>query len=790
MLLKQRGFTAAAVVTLALGIGANAAMFSAVNAVVLRPLSYSEPERLVLIRDVQGEDETPNSYPEFMDWREQSSVLESVGAYFNTSYNLTGGGDAEQVFAGRASSNLFPMLGLTPVIGRSFLPEEEVRNGPQVAMISYALWQRRFGGSESALGSTLTLDGRAFSIVGVLPPHFRAVRPEDEQSNQPREIWLPLRLDETRAPRGFHFLAVIGRLRPGVTLDDARRDMQVTAEQLKQARSTAHGIQAYGLQETIVRDSRKGLLLLLAAVGLVLLIGCANVANLLLARATARQKEIAIRQAVGASRARLVRQLLTESMVLALVGGGLGVLVAVWLMSLLADSARDQLPRIQAIGLDARVLAFTAAVSLLTGLLFGLWPAIRAMKSSTFEVLKEGGRSAAASFGRDRARSFLVVSEVALSLVVLIAAGLVVNSFVRLLLVPKGFDPHGVLTFEINPSSLKYPEGRQLAQFYEQVLERIARQPGVDSCGAVTELPLGGGKTYGGTGIEGRTYPQGEEPVADKRVASEGYFETMRIPLVAGRYFEPRDGENALKVAIVNEEFARRYFPGENAIGKRIDFMWETTGLQEIVGIVGNVRHDGLETPPDPEVYVPYRQRAPGAWSVAVRTSGDPFAVAGAIREQVRAVDPDEPVSSLRSMDDVVSSSVSARRLSLFLYGGLAGLALILSVVGIYGVMSYSVAQRAHEIGIRMALGARRADVLRLITGQALKLTLAGTGIGVAGALIFTRWLESQLFEVKPADAVTFSVIALMLIGVALIASYIPARRASRADPMMALREE
>ncbi|MEK6321123.1 MAG: ABC transporter permease [Acidobacteriota bacterium] len=791
ILLKKRGFATVALITLALGIGANTAIFSAVNAVLLRPLPYFHPEQIVLMRDKQPpDDETPTDYPEFVDWKQQNGVFQEVAAYFNTAYTMTGRGEPEQLFGCRVSSNLFPTLGVTPVLGRNISLEEERPGSQLVALISYGLWQRRFGADPAVLGTTMTLDARAYTIVGVLPQSFRSVRPIDASAGDLREVWAPLRLDASRAPRGLHFLSVIGRLRDGVGLDQARREMSILAERLKQERSINHDVQLHGLKDSIVKDSRSGLLLLLAAVGFVLLIGCANVANLLLARASARQKEIAIRLAIGASRRRLIRQLLTESILLALIGGGLGLLVSLWLMNLIADLARSKLPRIEEIDTDWRVLLFTLAVSLGTGILFGLWPALRAVKMGTYEILKEGGAVAGAAHGRDRARGFLVISEMALSLVLLIAAGLMISSFVRLLQVPKGFDPGNIVTFGLSLSGTRYAEPAMRARVFDQVLERMSSLPGIEAAGAVNDLPLAGGGTNGGFSIEGQVYPPDSLPVADKRIASEGYFEAMRIPLIKGRFFAARDIAGAPQVAIVNEAFVRRFLADEEPIGKRIDFRWDTTGLQEIVGVVRDIRHEALGTPPVAEIYVPFRQATPGSMSVALRTPVDPFAVAGAVREQIYAVDKEQAIGSLRSMDQLVSESVSPQRLSILLYGGLAGLALVLAAVGIYGVISYSVTERRHEIGIRLALGAKPSDVLKLVVGQGMRLALIGVGIGLAAAFAVTRVMASLLFEVGPTDPATFIIVPVLLAGVALGACFLPARRATKVDPMAALRGE
>jgi putative ABC transport system permease protein len=789
MMRKTPGFTVVALLTLALAIGLNTAVFSIVNAVLLRPLAYAQPERLVLLRDEQGAgEETPPSYPEFLDWRDQSTVLETAAAYFNVSYTLAGAGEPEQLWGQRVSSNLLTMLGVAPLVGRDFRPEEDHPNAPAVAMIGYSLWQRRFGGDPNVVGTEVMLSDRPHTVVGVLPPGFRFIQSGDMSAGEGREVWVPLRLDPTRFSRGFHFLKVLGRLREGVALEQAQQEMNLLAERLKQERSTNHGVHLFGFQAYMVREARAGLLLLLAAVALVLLIGCVNVANLLLARAAARQREIAVRLSVGASRGRLIRQLLTESFLLAFGGGGLGILMAFWLVGFLKGAARDQIPRIQEVNVDGAVLAFTLGVSVVTGVLFGLWPALHALKADPYRMLKEGSQQAGMS--RDRARSFLVISEVALSSVLLIAAGLVINSFVRLMHVPKGFDPARVLTFSLSPSRARYSEPRKQTQFFDQAMERLAVLPGVEAVGGVTDLPLEGSGTNGNFNIEGRGLAPDSLPIADKRIASENYFRAMGIRLTRGRFFADRDNLGAPQVAIVNEEFVRRFFPDEDPVGKRIDFMWETEGLQQIVGVVGDIRHESLDTPVAPEIYLPYRQRAPGGMSIVVRTGIDPASMIGAARQAIYGVDKEQAVSQVRAMEQVVAESVSSRRLSVILYGSFAGLALMLAVIGIYGVMSYTVSQRTHEIGLRVALGAGRRDLLKMVIGQGMKLAMIGAGAGLIAAVGLTRLMKSLLFDVSATDPLTFVAVTLLLASVALLACYVPARRAARVDPMVALRSE
>lgn len=786
LMLKQPGFTAVAIVALALGIGANTAIFSAVNAVLLQPLPFPEPERLVLVRDLQQTDETPASYPEYLDWRDQNQTFDDLAAAFSSSYSLTGQGEPEQLLGVRVSANLLPMLGVKPVIGRNFQPEEESRSGERVVILSYSLWQRRFGGDSGVLGQNVTLGGQGFTVIGVLPAGVRGVLPGVDQPEQSRDVWMPLRL--AAPPRGLHFMTVIGRLRPDLTLAQARAEVEEIAERLRQTQTTEHGVRLVPLTQFVVGDTRPVLLILLGAVGLVLLIACANVANLMLARAASRRKEIAVRLALGASRARLVRQMLTESVLLALVSGGLGVVLALWGADSLAVLASSWLPRAEEIKLDSTVLLFTLAVSLLTAILFGLAPALRASSAQLSEVLKEGGQRA--GHGRDRVRGLLVVSEVALSLVLLIGAGLLIRSFVTLLNVDKGFDPRQVLALDINLPQSRYAEPPQQALFFQQLLERIVALPGVAGAAAVSDLPLGESSTNGDTQIEGKTFPPDSQPISEKLIVSAGYFRVMRIPLRAGRYFDERDATGNPQVALINDSFARTYLPGEDPIGKRIDFGWETTGWQEIVGVIGDIKHRGLDEAALPAVYVPQLQRPSLSMTVVVRTTPDPRSLSAAVRSQLFSLDKDQPISRVRVMEEVVSASVASRRLSMVLLAGFAVVALALAAVGLYGVMSYIVTQRTHEIGVRMALGARVGDVLGLVLRQGMSLVMLGVGIGLAGALALTRLMASLLYGVSATDFATFAVIALLLTTVALLACYLPARRATRVDPMIALRYE
>jgi putative ABC transport system permease protein len=790
-LLKHPGFTAIAVITLALGIGANTAIFSVVNAVLLRPLKYPDPEQLVLVTDTQPpSSETPADYAEYLDWRDQAQFFQHLAAYFNTTYTLTGQGDPQQLWGVRMSASTLPALGVNPILGRGFRQEEEVRSSERVALISYGFWQRQFAGDAKVVGQAITLDAKPYTVVGVLPSTLRALNPLDIQTGQERDVWLPLRLDTEIAPRGLHFLTVFARLRPGVSMAQASAAMAGVNAHLQQERSIDHGAKLMSLQQAIVPAKvRTSLLLLLGAVGFVLLIACGNVANLLLARSTSRQKEIAIRLALGASRTRLIRLLLTESLLLALLSGVAGLLLSVWGVSVFVTAARALVPRLEEVGLDLRVLLFTAGVSLLTGLLFGLAPALRASKSEMQESLKEGGRSGVGR-GQQRLRGSLVVVEVALSLVLLVGAGLLVKSFVHVLTTDRGFDAEQVLTANLTLSSVKYAEPQQQALFFQQFLESVKRVPGVEAAAIVNNAPLTGDGTNGGIKIEGRTDPPDQQPVAEKSIISPEFFSVMRTSLLRGRVFTEQDNMSAAPVAIINESLARRYFAGENPIGRRIDFNWDTKGTQEVVGIVRDIKQYGLDLPTAPTIYVPHSQRPDSGMTVVVRSSLDPASLVGAMRQQLLALDKEQPLAQVRTMQQVVAQSTAQRRVMVMVSALFGALALLLAALGLYGVMAYTVTLRTREIGVRMALGAQRSDILRLVISNGMALALIGIAVGLAGAFALTRLMVSLLFHVTPTDARTFAAVPALLIVVALLACCIPARRATKVNPLVALRYE
>jgi putative ABC transport system permease protein len=813
MLLKKPGFTFVAVLALALGIGANTAIFSVINAVLLRPLPFNDPDRLVMVwgsaPQVQAEwDKLPASAAGFEDWREQNHVFEQLAAFKTWAWNLTGSNsEPEQVWGARVSADLFPVLGVKPLLGRTFLPEEERNGATHVILMGHGLWQRRFGSDPNIIGRTISLTGQSYTVVGVMPPGFKFPGGTNMLSgfrfSPQTELWEPLAItNDDLKNRGTLNLAVIGRLKPNVTLEEAQAEMTTIARRLEEQYPDSNqglGIKLVRLHEQVVGQVRLALLVLLATVGFVLLIACANVANLLLARSTSRQKEIAIRTALGAGRARLIRQLLTESVLLALVGGAAGLLLAFWGIDALGALIPENIPRANEIGIDARMLGFTLLVSLLTGLVFGLAPALQASRTDVNESLKEGMRGMTSSLGRNRLRSLLVVCEIALALMLLVGAGLLIRSFIRLQQVSPGFDPRSVMAAEValpfQPGA-KYEDEKKQAAFFEQAIERIETIPGVESAGAVESLPLSGAVESSSFNIDGRAAAQSaaEQPNADYTEVSSHYFRAMGIPVIKGRAFTSDDRADAPGVVVINESLGRKYFAGEDPLGRRITFdnlkdpeaKWLT-----IVGVVGDVKQTNLNAETEPAIYLPHTQSPSPLMTLVVRTrSADPTSVAASVRGEIRALDRDIPVTSMRAMEQVLAASVSQRRFSMLLLGIFAGVALLLAAVGIYGVMAYSVTQRTHEIGIRMALGAQGGDILKLVVGQGMILALIGVAIGLAAALLLTRVMMSLLFNVSATDPLTFAAVSLLLITVALIACYIPARRAMRVDPMEALRYE
>jgi putative ABC transport system permease protein len=792
MLAKRPGFTAVAVLALALGIGANTAIFSVVNAVLLRPLGYLEPDRLLMVWENhtarQGPETEWTSPPTFADWRDQNNVFDSVAALQGWGPTVTGGAEPERLVGAAVSHDMFKVLGVEPALGRGFRLEEDRAGGERVVILGHGVWKRRFGGEPSILDRAITLNGEPYTVIGVMPEGFRF----PIISNA--EAWTPLlQTVNSTCGRGCYTLRTVARLKPGVTIERARQEMGALAEGLAEKYPEANkgiGVTLISLHEQVVGSLKPMLLVLLGAVGFVLLIACANVANLMLARAATRTKEIAIRTALGASRARLVKQLLTESLLLSMAGGALGLLLAFWLVDVMVAFSPRGTPRLDEVAIDKTVLAFTLLVAVATGIVFGLMPALQTTRPDFGNALKEGKGTDAASGGK-RVRSALVVAEVALALMLLIGAGLLIKSFANLLNVDPGFNPSNVLTLQLSLPRTRYPEGKQVSAFYADLMGRIQSLPGVESVGAGSSLPLVGPNTDTDFQIEGRPAPPpGEGTGAWYSLVTSDYFQTMGMRIMSGRSFNERDQAESPDVIIISETMARRYWPGEDPVGKHILTGNSNSDRREIVGVVGDVKHFGIDADARPTMYFPHAQALARLMTVTVRTTADPASLAATARSQVWSIDKELSVSNISNMEEIVSTSIAQPRLVMLLLGAFAALALILAAVGIYSVIAYAVTQRTREIGIRMALGAQAADVLKLIVGQGMLLTVAGVAVGLAGAFALTRFMQSFLYEVDAIDPVTFAVISVLLVSVALLASYIPARRAAKVDPMIALRHE
>ena len=798
MLTKHKAFTAVAVITLALGIGANTAIFSVVNELLLRPLPYRDAERIVMLWEVspEGRRQNTTSRANFRAWRSQNSSFEHMAAFSDQRFNLTDTGEPEELSAQMATPELFRILGVDPLLGRALLPDDDGPGKAPVAVLSYPLWQRRFGGQSNIIGQEITLNGIKFTVIGVMPPNFQFHIKHRSGTGRPAELWtvLPMPSGGAANERG-RFLSVVARLKDGVVIEQAGAELRTIEARLSDEAPEFNknfSAEVLPLREQFFGNVRRPLWLMLGAVGFVLLIACANVANLLLSLATSREKEIALRAALGARRVRIVRQLLTESLFLALLGSVLGLGLA-WLgiKALMLISPRD-LISLQSVGLNVTVLLWTLGVSLLTGVIFGLAPALHISRLNLNDSLKEGGKSESAqASGSRRLRSALVVSEIALAVVLLASAGLLIKSFVRLQQVDRGFVTENILTMVVRLPAARYPEDPQVVNFFGQAMERVRTVPGVRSAGMVNFLPL-----YGGLGsntgfkIEGRPEPPpGQGPSTDVRVSDAGYFATMGIPLLRGRNFSDSELKEARQVILINEALARLHFPNEDPIGKRLDVaMFEKPTPAEIIGVVGNVRYDSLIDESPAAVYFPHPDLAYPFMTLVVRTDGEPAAIAPAVQREIRSLDPNQPVSDVRTMEQVMSEWVSRSRFNTLLLGLFAGLATLLSAVGIFGVMNYSVALRTRELGLRLAIGAQPRQVLLLVLKQGLLLTILGVVVGLGAALALTRLLSGLLFGVEAIDISTFTMISLLLILVSLFACYLPARRAMRIDPLQALR--
>jgi putative ABC transport system permease protein len=783
-LVRQPGFALTAVFALALGIGANTAVFSVVYAVLLRPLPYPDPAALVYVHDTYPAVTFASvSVAKYVALRDRNSTLVALGAGSPVSLTLTGGGPPEQVGGSTVSADLFKVMQVTALAGRWFSAEEDAPNGNPVIVLSYSLWQRRLGGNRSIVGTPITVDGQARTVVGVMPQGF--TYPGQTQA------WIPLAAAKNAAPGG-NFLRLVGRMRPGVTVDQVQRDLLNVSAEFNRGFQLTRDVKVWPLHEILVSTNRQALLVLQGAVAFVLLVACANVANLLLARSVSRQRELAIRSAIGASRSRIVRQLLTESVLLSVVGGTVGVLLASWLVRLFLALAPTNFPRAQAITIDTGVLTFTLGLATLTGLLFGLAPALRGLRVDPNDGLRDVGARGATSAGTHGASRALVIAEVSLTIVLVVGAGLMVKSLLNLQHQSGGFQSDGLLTFEINLPAKRYPNTAP-AQFFQRLMDEIQTIPGVQSAGAINYLPISNFGFNGGFSIQGRPpFAQESAPVVEYRMVTPGYFSTMGIPLRRGRAFNETDTASSMPVVIINEAMANRYWPNADPVGARVQLSVDTTSIwREVVGVAGDVRSWNIGTPPVPESFVPHAQVPIAGMGVAVRLGElDTAKVLPAIRQRVAQLDAGLPLVRVRPMKAIVDASAGSTRLSSVLTSVFALVAALLATVGIYSLIAYSVAQRTRELGIRMALGADRGAVIRLIVGEGLLLTSIGIAVGISGALLLTRLLETLLYDVSPTDPGVLALTAVGVLTIAALASLIPAARALRVDPMAALRAE
>lgn len=787
-LARRPGFTAVAVITLALGIGANTAIFSVVNGVLLRPLDYPEAERLVALREsnVSKQPDSQVAPANVLEWQRQNSVFSDLATYRTVSYNLTGDGNPERLLAGRVSSGLFKTIGVQPRLGREFAPEEDQPGRDKVVIISEGLWQRRFGSDFSVIGKTLKLSGEDFTVVGVMPKSFRL------PDQRVRELWTPIAFTENeRIYHHVRFVEAIARLRPGVTLDQAQAEMTAIAARLAQEHPDSNEgwtIRVAPVLDFAVGDARKILWILFSAVGLVLLIACANVTNLLLARAATRQKEIAIRVALGAGRLRIIRQLATESLLLALLGAVVAWPMAVWGLKALLAIAPADLPRLADVTIDNRALLFTLAITLLTGLIFGLVPALQSVNANSNQTLKDGGSEGNRGGTGRRIGNVLIAGEVALAVMLLVGSGLLLRTIWQLYNVNPGFDDRNALAVTLQLSDKKYADTKQVAQFSEKLIEQVSTLPGVEATGVARILPIAHELTVGYY-VEGKPRePDNQLPQTSYSAVSADYFNAMRIPLIAGRMFTDRDNQQSPRVAIVSAELVQRVFPGEDPIGRRINVTTGPENFREIVGVVGDVTQQGLVRGASQHVYEPFAQASSNFMTLIVRGANDPAALVPAIRSKVLELDQELPLQRVTTLDKIIANSIRQQRFTSVVLSVFAAVALVLAVAGLYGVISYSVAQRTRELGIRLALGAQVGDVLRLVLKQGMTFVLVGEVIGIAGAYALTGLMQGLLFGVTATDKVTFITVAVSLFLVALVACYVPARRATKVDPLIALK--
>ena len=790
LLIKRPAFTAVAIITLSLGIGANTAIFSVVNAVLLNPLPYADPSNLTLLwlqHPSTNQFQQPVSFPDFNDWQAQSQSFEQIVANRTLAVNLTDGDDPERVNGARVSAGFLSALRVSPVIGRDFSDSELKPGAEPVALVGYTLWQQRYGGDPSLIGRAVSIDSTSCTIIGVLPKGFYYPSPDTQ-------VYIPLIQAKNETARGSRFLRVTARLKQGVSLRAAQSEMDAIAGRIATqypASNDGVGVLVVPLHEQVVGKIRPALLVLFAAAGCVLLIACANVANLLLARATTRRTEFAIRTALGASRTRLIRQLLTESVILSLAGGLLGLVFALWGVPTLTSISASSIPRVDEVSVNIKALAFALLVSLGTGILFGLAPALQSASERLTEDLKESRRGATGGGLHRRILNLLVVAEIALAVVLLTAAGLMVRSFISISGVAPGFNPRGVLTIGIGLTQPVYADVQQQAEFYERLIEKVGVIPGVESAAGINRVPLLGFNASTSFTFYGKPVQTGNEPTADCRIATPNYFKTMGIPVMQGREFEERDIKDSPEVVIINQAMVDQYLSGEDPIGKRLQIYPDPQRWREVVGVVGDVKLLGLDAEINPAIYAPLTQNPYGnamrTSFLAVRATGSVNNITAAIRHGMKAVDSGVPVAQIRSLDDIVSDSVAPLRLNMWLLVSFAGLAALLAAVGIYGMIAYSVSERTHEIGVRMALGAASKDILRMVMIEGARVSAIGIVLGIGVALWLTRLMSILLYKVSATDPITFAGISVLTVCVTLIASYLPARKASRVDPMIAL---